>query len=95
MAKKVYVLKALVALPKYDRKDLKIGMSVELDQKIGDAFAKRGFLVKANAAASKTDKGSEALKKENETLKEANAALEEANKSLTEQLEEATKPDDK
>ena len=99
MAKKIkeasYILKALVALPGYERKELKIGMSVTLNEEVGDKFAKRGFLVKASAAKSKVDKGSAALEEQVKDLTEANAVLEEANKSLTEQLEEATKPDDK
>lgn len=77
MAKKKsnYILKALVALPNYDRKDLKLGMSVQLEEEVGDKFAKRGFLVKASEAVSKGDKELEALKKENADLVKANEAL--------------------
>ena len=77
MAKKKahYILKALVAIPNYDRKDLKIGMSVELEEEVGDKYAKRGFLVKASEAVSKDDKALEALKAENAKLKAENAKL--------------------
>ena len=55
MADKVYILKTVgINLPNYDRKDLKVGMSVTLEEKVGDGFAKRGFLTKATAAPTKT-----------------------------------------
>ena len=93
MAKKEsnYILKALVALPNYDRKDLKLGMSIVLDEVVGDKFAARGFLVKANAAVSKSDKASDDLSEKVEALTKDNAALEEANKALSEQLQALTK----
>ena len=87
MAKKLYILKTVgINLPDYDRKDLRVGMSVELEQKVGDKIAERGFLVKANAAAKKTDKASKALTDKVAELEKANAELSESNKALTEEL---------
>lgn len=69
-----YILKTTgISLPDYERKNLKVGMSVTLDEKVGDKFADRGFLTKANEAKPNTTE--EKLKEENAQLKEANAAL--------------------
>lgn len=71
-----YILKTVgITLPNYDRKDLKLGMAISLDEEIGDKFAKRGFLVKASEVQSKDDKELSALKKENVALKKELAAL--------------------
>ena len=80
---KVYILKTVgVSIPGYDRKDLKVGMSVTLDSKVGDAFAKRGFLTKADAAAPKVEKVNKALQDENAKLLAENEALQEQLKAL-------------
>lgn len=92
MTKKVYILKTVgITIPNYDRKDLKVGMSVSLDEKVGDKFAKRGFLVKANAAATKADKTNTALEKANKTLTEKLAVADKALESLNESASEEVK----
>lgn len=78
MAKAQYILKTVgITLPGYERKDLKVGKSVTLDSKIGDGYAERGFLVKAEETITKEDNG---LKAENAKLKAENAKLKAAQK---------------
>lgn len=65
-----YILNTVgIQIPGYERKDLKVNMSVVLDEKVGDGFVKRGFLTKASDAVSKDDKAIAKLKAENEALK--------------------------
>lgn len=76
MAKKKvnYILNTVgISLPDYERENLKVGMSVTLEEELGDKFAKRGFLTKANEAKPNTTL--EKLKEENEELKKNNEAL--------------------
>lgn len=81
-----YILKALIAIPGYDRKDLRVGMSVELVEEVGDKFVARGFLVKANAAQAKDEKVLASVNKANAELTQANAVLVKANAALTEEI---------
>ena len=80
MAEKVYILKMIIDIPNYERKDLKIGMSVSMDETVGDKFAKRGFVVAADMVAPKNEKE---LAKENAQLKARVAQLEAENKTLS------------
>ena len=78
-----YILKTVgITLPDYKRENLKVGMSVELEEKVGDKFASRGFLVKAGEAKPNTTI---------EKLKDENAALTKDNEALTEKVAALTK----
>lgn len=71
-----YILNTVgITLPGYKRSDLKIGKCVTLDEKVGDGYAKRGFLTKGDKVASVQDHKLEALKKENDELKKELEAL--------------------
>jgi len=81
-----YILNTVgITLPDYERKNLKVGMSVTLTEKVGDKFAKRGFLTKANEA--KSNSSNDKLKEENEVLAKENESLKEQNKALSNELE--------
>ena len=62
-----------ITLPNYERDAIKKGVVVELDEKIGEGYCRRGFLLDAKTAA-KADPTA-ALKAENEALKAELAAL--------------------
>lgn len=81
MAKKTYiVIHDGITLPDYSRNQIKKGVAVDLDQKTGDAYCKRGFLMDAKKAA-KTD-SSDSLRDENRELKARIDKLEAENKVL-------------
>ena len=97
MAKKIYILKTVgITLKGYKREDLKVGMSVNVEEKVGDAYAKKGLLVKADAVAPKSNaddlaKANEQLTKELEGVKSELAESQKANEDLTKANEKLAK----
>lgn len=69
-----------ITLPNYKRDAIKKGVVVELDEKIGEGYCKRGFLLDAKQAA-KADPTAK-LKAENEALKLEVADLKAENDAL-------------
>lgn len=93
--KAVYILMSVgLTLPGYKRKDLKVGKAVTLDEKIGDAYAKKGLLKKGEAV-EKTPLDKELgyatlkvkeLTQDNELLGAKLSVSEKANQPLKDQL---------
>ena len=74
MAKKIYVVQTSgITLPGYGREEIKVGVTVELDSKVGEGFCERGFLMDAKKAAPSD--GLDSLRAEVTALKKENAEL--------------------
>lgn len=87
-----YILKTVgVNLPGYKRSELKIGMVVVLDEKVGDGYSKRGLLKKGLEVKDAKNEEITELKKIKATLEKENGELKSEVKNLAKQLKDTSK----